>query len=62
VYYTRSSADNLNNAVTTATKIIKNYPIYSRSADIRINGYEDKLDVSINDINVQYNLVESVHT
>lgn len=62
VYYTRSSADNLNNSVTTAVKILKNYPIYNRSADIRINGFEDKLDVSINDINVQYNLVEAVHT
>lgn len=62
VYYTRSSSDNLNNSETTAVKILKNYPIYSKRADLVINGYEDTLDVSINEINEQYNLVESSRT
>lgn len=62
VYYTRTSSDDLNNPVTTAKKIIKNYPIYSRIADIRINGFEDTLDISINTINAQYNLIESART
>ena len=62
VYYTRSSADNLNNYETTAHKIAQYYPIYNTICDLRINGFEDQLDVSINDINNQYNLVESAKT
>ena len=62
IYYTRNTSDNLANKTTTAAKIIKNYPIYSNSCEIRINGYEECIDVSLNDINVQYNVVESVST
>ena len=62
VYYTRYTSDNLANKTTEAFKIMKNFPIYSTNAEIRINGYEEKLAVSINDINAQYNIVESVNT
>ena len=62
VYYTRYTSDNLANKTTEAFKIDKNFPIYSNSCEVRVNGYEDKLAVSINDINVQYNVVESVNT
>jgi len=51
VYYTRSTADNLANMTTTAMKILKNYPIYNGACDIKVNGYEEKLAVSINEIN-----------
>ena len=62
IYYTRYTADNLASKTTEAFKILKNFPIYSNSCEIRINGYEDKLQVSVNDINTQYNLVESANT
>ena len=62
IYYTRYTADNLANKTTEAFKILKKFPIYSSKCEIRINGYEEKLGVSINDINAQFNLVESVST
>ena len=62
VYYTRSTSDNLANKTTTAHKILKKYPIFSRNSEIRINGYEDTIDISLNEINTQYNLVESART
>jgi len=51
IYYTRYTADNLANKTTEAFKILKKFPIYSSKCEIRINGYEEKLGVSINDIN-----------
>ena len=62
VYYTRNTSDNLANKTTTAAKILKNFPIYSNSCEVRINGYEDSLAVSLNDINTQYNVIESANT
>lgn len=62
IYYTRYTSDNLANKTTEAFKILKNFPIYSNNSEIRINGFEEKLAVSINDINTQYNLVESAYT
>ena len=61
-YYTRYTSDNLANKTTEAFKILKDFPIYSRKCDVRINGYEEKLEVSINDINTQYNLIQSANT
>lgn len=62
IYYTRSSSDNLSNRETTAFKILKDYPIYNSRCIVRVNGYEDVLGVSINDINVQYNIIDSAFT
>ena len=62
IYYTRNTSDNLANKTTEAFKILKNFPIYSNSCEIRINGYEDKIPVSLNDINTQYNIVQAVNT
>lgn len=62
VYYTRSSSDNLNNKATVAYKILKEYPIYGSRCKVRVNGYEDQVEVSINDINIQYNIVNSCYT
>jgi hypothetical protein len=52
----------LANKTTTAAKILKNYPIYSNSCEVRINGYEDSIAVSLNEINTQYNVIESANT
>lgn len=62
IYYTRNTSDNLANKTTEAFKILKNFPIYSNNCEVRINGYEDKIAVSINEINVQYNVVKSSST
>lgn len=62
VYYTRSTSDNLSNKATTAFKVLKDFPVYNSRCIVRINGYEDTLGVSINDINTQYNIIESAYT
>ena len=62
IYYTRNTADHLANSTTEAFKILKEYPIYSGRCEVRVNGFEDRLGVSINDINAQYNIIEAVNT
>lgn len=62
VYYTRSTSDIDQNETTESFKILKTYPIYNGIAKIVINGFEDTESVSINDINVQYNIVDSALT
>jgi hypothetical protein len=48
--------------MTTAFKIIKDYPIYNNVCSVNINGYEEQIEVSLNDINVQYQLVNAAKT
>lgn len=62
VYYTRSTSDIDQNETTESFKILKTYPIYNGIAKIVINGFENTESVSINDINVQYNIVDSALT
>ncbi len=62
VYYTRSTSDIEQGEITESYKIIKSYPIYNGIAKIVINGFENTESVSINDINVQYNIVNSALT
>ena len=62
VYYTRSTSDIDGNEITSSFKINKNFNINNGIAKITINGFESKESISINDINVQYNIVDSVTT
>ena len=62
VYYTRSTSDVDQNEITESFKILKTYPIYNGISKIVINGFERTEQVSINDINVQYNIVDSALT
>lgn len=62
VYYTRSTSDIWTPEMTTAFKIIKDYPIYNNVCSVSINGYEEQIEVSLNDINVQYQLVNAAQT
>lgn len=62
VYYTRSTSDVDGNEITTSFKINKNFNINNGISKITINGFESKQSVSINDINVQYNVVDSANT
>lgn len=59
VYYTRSTSDIDGNEITTSFKIAKNYAVYNNIARITITGFETTQSVSINDINVAYNVVNS---
>lgn len=62
VYYSRNTSDNLANQTTEAFKILKNFPIYNRESEIRINGFEDTIAISINELNQQFNVIESAQT
>lgn len=62
VYYTRSTSDIDQNEITESYKILKGYPIYNGTAKVVINGFEQTESVSINDINVQYNIVDNALT
>lgn len=62
VYYTRSTSDIDGNEITTSFKIDKKYNIYNGISTVVINGFETLEEVSINDINVQYNVVDSALT
>ena len=59
VYYTRSTSDVDGNEVTSSYKVIKKYAVYNNIAKININGFETVQQVSINDINVAYNVVDN---
>lgn len=60
VYYSRSTAEDNNNFVTEYKKIDKKYPRVA--SQLIITGFEETIDVTVNDINLQYNLVESAKT
>lgn len=62
VYYTRSSASVNKQEITQSFKIFKHFPIYNGIAKVSITGYEDRQEVPINDINVQYNVVDNAAT
>lgn len=62
VYYTRSTSDVDGNEVTSSYKVIKKYAVYNNIAKININGFETVQQVSINDINVAYNVVDNAAT
>jgi hypothetical protein len=51
------------NAVTSYTKIDKKYPVNNASiANIIITGFEKMVGIAATDINLNYNIVDSVHT
>lgn len=62
VYYTRSTSDIWTDETTTAFKILKKYPVNNNRSQIVVNGFEDKIEVSLNDINTQYQIVDSAYT
>ena len=62
VYYTRSTGSNTKTEITEAYKIDTKYIVRSGSCVINITGLEQTTKISINDINISYNVVDSVKT
>ena len=60
VYYTKSTSDANQSEVTSAHKIDKKYLIRGDASVILINGSENVIDISLDDINMQYNIVDRV--
>lgn len=59
VYYTRTTSDNSAQDITTAHYIDSKYIINSETLDLNITGFENIIDISIDEINPQYQLVDS---
>ena len=63
VYYTRSTAEDLDNSVIEYVKLDKKFVVNNASiANIVITGFENIINISAADINLNYNIVDSVHT
>jgi hypothetical protein len=63
VYYSRSSAEDQNNSNIEYVKIDKNYLTNNDgSCSLNITGFENIINITISDINLLYNTVDSVTT
>lgn len=60
LYFTRSSCDDTGTEFTKAYKININYEIDNDYKLISINGFEELIDISIEELNIQYNIVDRV--
>lgn len=59
VYFTRTTSDNSAQDITTAHYIDSKYIINSETLDLNITGFENIINISIDEINSQYQLVDS---
>lgn len=63
VYYSRNTAEGVLNPVTEYIKIDKKYLVNNASiANVIITGFENTIEVTVSDINLNYNIVDSVCT
>lgn len=62
VYYTRTTSDIDEIRVSKNYKIDQKFVVKNTNCEITVTGYEPVVEISDNEINVQYNLVESVKT
>lgn len=60
IYYSRTSCDINGISKTDFHKIKKTYEITDINQTITINGFEELEDITVEDLNIQYNYVESV--
>lgn len=63
VYYTRSTAEEYENVTTSAYKINQKYLINSSNiSSIKVTGFEEVTEIPLTDINLQYQIFDSVQT
>jgi len=62
IYYTRTTSDNSQQEITTAHFIDNKYVINGESIDITLTGFEKIQDISIDEINLLYEICSSVKT
>ncbi len=63
VYYSRETAENMMNGITQYCKIEKKYLVNnSHNCNIQITGFEEVTNISAEEINLHYNLVNSAQT
>lgn len=59
VYYTRNSAGIEHESIPIAYKVHEKFPIYNSIAKINITGFEQATSISIDELNIQYNIVSN---
>lgn len=62
IYYTRSTSDNSGQIITTAHYIDNKYIINGDSLELLITGFENHFDIPLDEINLIYELANSVKT
>ena len=62
IYFTRSTSDYTETEITTAYKIINKKSITDKELNLTITGLEDVEQISIAELNIQYNIVDKVKT
>lgn len=62
VYYTRSTGDSNKTEITKAYKIRSHFLVTNSISTIIITGLEDTIDISLDDINISYNIISSAKT
>jgi hypothetical protein len=60
IYYTRTTSDISQQDIVTANLIDSKFVISDTELDITLTGFENTVDISINDINLMYELADSV--
>ena len=62
LYFTRDTCDENGVRTTKAYELVTPYEIKNTSEVITINGYEDVNEISVEDLNIKYNLVTATKT
>ena len=61
VYYTRDSGSQDGTPTTTAFKIARKFQVTNKVAKILITGFDTELDVSVDEVNMQYEIVDNAY-
>lgn len=62
LYVYRTSCDSNGIKLDYAYKINTNYEITNETEFVYLNGFEESVDISVEELNIQYNIVDSVQT
>ena len=62
VYYTRNSGTQDGSPLTTAHKIARKFSVINKTSNILLTGYDVATDISIDEINMQYEIVDNAYT
>lgn len=63
VYYSRATSEGNENSILQCAKVDKKYTVNdAQVSNIVITGFEDVIEIAPQDINLQYNIVDSVET
>ena len=62
VYYTRNSGTQDGSPLTTAHKIARKFSVINKTSNILLTGFDVAIDISIDEINMQYEIVDNAYT